>query len=225
MLSDFRSTVGRASDVLPNGDSDFEKACLWVMTEAFKHMKRDKHYDLTWKETRFSAHLIGYMRKIKVNKDIPLHIEPESHLYQQEILDGTEDPDTAPRIDIKVMGGWAQEDVYYGIEAKILVETDWRTRRAYDLRARYVDTGIDNFINGKYSFKMPSGCIVGYIVQGSASEIATKINNLLSHRGRDNELITNRHSINGCPDCYHSEHIRITDDKKIELYHIFLTLC
>ncbi len=41
MLRDIQSTLGRASDVLPNVDSYFELACLWVMIEAFKQMKKE----------------------------------------------------------------------------------------------------------------------------------------------------------------------------------------
>jgi hypothetical protein len=223
MLKDFQRTIGRASGVLPNVDSNFEQACLWIMTEAFKRMKREKRYDLTWKETRFSACLLGYMQKIRQQNDIRLRIDPESHLYRGEILKGIEDPDTASRIDIKISGGWVKEDVYYGIEGKILVEKDWRTRDASYLRRRYVATGTDNFVTGQYSDKMDRGCMAGYVVQGSASEIASKINNLLIRDGRNKEKMMNRHSINGCSDCYQSKHLRTTDNEGIELHHIFLT--
>lgn len=222
-LSDFRNSIGRASQTLPNVNADFEQACLWLLTEAFKDMKQDAIYDLSWKETRFSAHLIGYMRKLRSHLDLGLWIDPESYLYRKEILEGLEDPDTAPRIDIKISGGWVYEDIYYGIEGKILVETDWQTRREYDLRARYIDTGIDNFINGRYSPKVPRGCVVGYVVQGIAFNIRQKINDLLIHRDRNNETLENRRTINTCPDCYRSVHTRVTDKKKLELYHVHLT--
>lgn len=223
MLMNFQNIIGRASDVLPNVDSDFEQACLWIMTEAFKRMKREKRYDLTWKETCFSACLVGYMQKIRHEKDIRLRIDPESHLYREEMLNCTEDPDTAPRIDIKISGGWVREDVYYGIEGKVLVDTNWRKRDASYLRRRYIATGIDNFVNGRYSDKMDIGCMVGYVVQGSASEIASKINKLMIRDGRNDEKMINPHSINGCSDCCQSKHPRTTDNTEIELHHVFLT--
>jgi hypothetical protein len=224
-LSDFRNSIGRASQTLPNVDADFEQACLWLLIEAFKYMKQDAIYDLSWKETRFSAHLIGHMRKLRSHLDWGLRIDPESYLYRKEILEGLEDPDTAPRIDIKISGGWVHEDIYYGIEGKILVETDWRTRRASNLRARYIDTGIDNFVNGRYSPDVPRGCVVGYVVQGIAFNIGRKINDLLIHRQRNNETLENRHTINSCLDCYRSVHTRVADKKKLELYHVHLTFC
>ncbi|MGB8216747.1 MAG: hypothetical protein WCE94_05525 [Candidatus Methanoperedens sp.] len=186
-------------------------------------MKQEKRYDLEWEEPRFSACLIGYMRQIKQQRGIELRIEPESYLYQENILKGCEDPATAPRIDIKISGGWVKEDVYYGLEAKILVEIDWKKRCASYLLNRYIDTGIGNFINGRYSRGMSRGCIIGYVLQGGAPEIALKINNLLLHNGRSKEGIMKSDSINGCLDYYQSWHIRTTDNKKIELQHVFLT--
>jgi len=224
-LSDFRNSIGRASQTLPNVDANFEQACLWLLTEAFKQMRQDAIYDLSWKETRFSAHLVGYMQRIRKQEDLRLRIDPESYLYRKEILEGLEDPDAAPRIDIRISGGWVSEDIYYGIEGKILVETDWETRREYDLRARYIDTGIDNFVNGRYSPEVPRGCVVGYVVHGVAFNIGQKINDLLIHRGRESECMANRHSLNDCPDCYQSTHTRNTDKKKIELHHVHLTFC
>lgn len=222
MLLDFQSKIGRASDVLPNVDSIFVRACLWIMIEAYKLMKQEKIYDLTWEEPRFSACLVGYMQKIRHQRDIGLRIDPESHLYREEILRGEINPATAPRIDIKISGGWVQEDVYYGIEAKILVESDWKKRDANYLLGRYIDTGIDNFVNGRYSSKVPKGCIAGYVVQGATYKIALMINDMLLRRGRSKEMMT-PHSINGYSDCYQSTHIRTTDKEKIELYHILLT--
>jgi hypothetical protein len=186
-------------------------------------MKQDKSYDLEWEEPRFSACLIGYMRQIRQQRGIELRIEPESHLYEEKILKGCEDPATAPRIDIKISGGWVQEDVYYGLEAKILVETDWKKRSASYLLKRYINTGIGNFINGRYSQGMPKGCLIGYVLHGSASEIALKINTLILSDGQSKEGIVKSASISYCPDYYQSRHIRTTDKKKIELQHVFLT--
>ncbi|MCZ7383857.1 MAG: hypothetical protein O8C63_03805 [Candidatus Methanoperedens sp.] len=186
-------------------------------------MKQEKSYDLEWSETRFSACLIGYMRQIKQQRGIELRIEPESYLYQEKILKGCEDPATAPRIDIKISGSWVHEDIYYGLEAKILVETDWKKRSASYLLNRYIKTGIGNFVNGRYSHEMSRGCITGYVLQGSTPEIVLKINNILLQDGRSKEVIEKSESINGCPHYYQSRHIRNTDKKKIELQHVFLT--
>lgn len=225
MLRDFQTIIGRASAVIPRVDAAFERACLMLLTEAFKRMKEEGTFDLSWKETCFSARLIGYMRKIRKENDIALRIEPESYLYQKEICEGSFDPDRAPRIDIKVSGGWVYEDVYYGMEAKIVVEQNWQTRNANGLCRRYIETGVDNFVNGHYSDKIPRGCIMGYVVQGNAQTIATNINNLLRGRRRNEEIMRNHYVFNDCSDCYLSNHTRITDLQAVDLRHVFLTFC
>lgn len=221
MLRDYQPIIGHFQKF----DAAFEKACIWILTEAFKTMKEEGKYDLSWKEPRFSAVLIGQMRKIKNRKNWPLGIEPESHLYTEEMLEGAFDPDTAPRIDIKCLGGWRREEVYYGIEAKIVVEQNWEKRNANGLCERYIKTGIDNFVKGRYSDKLPRGCITGYVIQGIAQNIALNINNLLQIRGRHGEIMENHHVFNDCSDCYQSGHTRITDHQAIGLHHVFLTFC
>lgn len=225
MITEIRRKIGHASGVIPNVDSTFEKACLCLLTEGFKRMKNEGMYDLNWKETCFSARLIGYMRKIRKEWDWQLRIDPESHLYNQRICESLQDPDTAKRIDLKISGNWVYEDIYYGIEAKILVEKNWKKRDAGKLCKRYIDTGIDNFVNGYYSDKVPRGCITGYIVQGNATNIATKINNLLIGCGRKKEVMKNPQLFNRCSNCYRSSHKRIIDNEEIKLHHIFLMFC
>lgn len=225
MITKIRRKIGCASDVIPNVDSTFEKACLYLLTESFKRMKDEGFYVLAWKETCFSASLIGYMRKIRKEWDWALRIDPESHLYHQRICESLEDPDTAKRIDLKISGNWVYEDIYYGIEAKILVEKNWKKRDAGKLCKRYIDTGIDNFVKGHYSDKVPLGCITGYIVQGDAANIATKINDLLIGCGRKKEVMGDLQLFNKCSNCYRSRHKRITNNEEIKLRHLFLTFC
>jgi len=223
-LSDFRTSIGSTIQVMPNIDESFEAACLSLFTEAFKTMKHAAIYDLTWKETRFSAHLVGYMRKHRSERDLSLRVDPEGYLYRAEILKGLADPDAAPRIDIKISGAWVHEDIYYGIESKILTETDWETRRASHLRSEYIG-GFDRFVSGRYAPQVFRGCMAGYVVHGSTYQIGQQINSLLSKRSRGSECLTNHHSVNDCPDCYHSRHIRTSDQKEIRLSHVHLSFC
>lgn len=220
---DYRSSIGRTDETFPSVNECFIKACLAILTEAFRRMKEEKKFNLTDEEPRFSATLIGYMRKIKNEKpNCALRFDQEYTIYDDEMLDGIGDPKTAPRIDIKISGAWVEEDQYYGIEAKILVEKNWNTRRAKYLQKRYIDTGIDNFVNGNYSHKVNVGCIAGYVVQGSGKAIVKKINEMLCVENRDAEQLVDLHSINGCDLCHNSKHIRITDNQLFEIKHVFL---
>jgi hypothetical protein len=184
-------------------------------------MKNENRYRLSWKETKFSAVLAGHMQKIRTEQKIPLKIDPEAILYNQGIFDGTIDPATAPRIDIKISGGWFIEDQYYGIEAKIVVENNFRTRNSTQLTKDYIENGIKRFIDGKYSSGMDNGCMVGYVIEGRCNEIISKINNCLIGFNRKREII---HNISELDICVYGKsiHTRVITKKEFCLCHIFL---
>ena len=226
MLHDLRNSVGRASRVPAIVDDAFEKGCLWLIIESFKRLKNTCNFNLIeWHEPFYSALMIAEMEKIRDEVDIAFQIDPECYQHYIEIIEKGLNPNKAPGIDIRIKGGWVQRDIHYAVEAKILVENDWRTRRSSYLCGRYINTGIDNFVEGRYSPIIPKGCLVGYVIQGSALNIKNKINALMILRERENEKLSNRHIINGCQDCFHSKHIRESDGKKLMLRHIFLTFC
>ena len=172
---------------------------------------------ITWKETKFTAVLCKYMRTIRTSHDKKIMIIYEGHLLEDEeyIYD---DPDKAPRIDLKLSGNWYEEDVYYGIESKILVQSNWDSRKHSFLKNRYINTGIDNYKSGKYASKVQKGCIAGYIVQGSSSKIVEDINTILKQKQRHSECLE---SYSTQPPVYRSEHVR-QNKLTIELKHILL---
>jgi hypothetical protein len=222
MLSSLREAIGRASDVHAFIDDAFENGCIYILTEAYKRLKHGGNYERNWHENTFTAHLVVYMEQVRDAIDINLQIDPECYQYFQEILKSNQNPDRAPRIDIRIKGGWVRRDVHYAMEAKILVEHNWSTRRASESRKRYVQTGIDNFVAGTYSPIVTKGCLIGYIVEGHPIQIQTAINEWLSSKNRSNEILQNQHTVNDCDYCFHSSHIRDNDKKPLRLYHVFL---
>ena len=119
MLSSLREKVGRASDVPAIVDDAFEGGCIHLLTEAYNRLKHAGNYELNWHENMFTARLVVLMEQVRDEVDINLQIDPECYQYFQEVLEGNLNPDRAPRIDIRVMGGWVQRDIYYAMEAKI----------------------------------------------------------------------------------------------------------
>lgn len=98
LLGSFQSTLGRASTIAAVVDEAFENACIYLLTLAHERLKAVSYYSPLWKENRFSAHLVKFMREIRDEEDVRLIVDPENHLYRPAILDGIEDPDTAARI-------------------------------------------------------------------------------------------------------------------------------
>ena len=216
MLNEHFSKLGEVNGTFPSVNECFIKACLAIVTTAYKKMKAEKRFDLKNDEPQLTAILIGHMIEVRnENPNCALRISPEQPEYDEKILRGIKHPKTAPIIDIKIFGAWVEEDQYYGLEAKILVEKKWETRRPSYLHKRYIETGIDNFVKGNYSRKMNTGCIVGYVIQGNTSNIVSKINFRLINSSRTSEQLVGIHSINSCEYCYNSQHMRKTDKKNI----------
>ena len=216
IFDDFRYSHIASPPWISEISEDFENMIVFILIGAYQLMKLEKRFDRRWHETRFSAVLIGYMRIISDREKLRLLIYPEQYLYNEEILNGNEDPDTAPRIDICTKSPWMKENVYYGVEGKILVENNWGTRRASDLRRRYVDTGIKNFISERYG----NGLIAGYVVEGNPINIIYQINRLLKHRKfSDDQMIKKHTSVDSFSDHYISLH---PNSRTIRIRHLLL---
>lgn len=151
---------------------DFEIICQKILVSAYKDVLADGNYDTEWKENKFTRHLIGFMKKQKEVKINKIWIKSEIVVYHNCIQEEGSDPDKYPVIDIWLANWRSDTPNEYFIEAKNLSEKDWEKKsgskvKSYQQRGRYIDTGINNFISGKYPF----GCLCGYIVQGNTQKI------------------------------------------------------
>ena len=203
----------------------FEYRCIFTLIEGYKLMKQAGEYDRSWEEERLTANLIKYMKSSSCSSKWKLDITPESYIYTPNIYNGIHKPKQALRIDVRIMNWSNPEKWEYFIEAKNLAENDWSKPdgskvSASKLRARYIDTGIDNFIEGRY----PYGCMSGYILEGSIDGVIEGINKLLKskRRNRPQEMLIPNVPINSHNECYRSEH-QIKNGISITLHHIFLS--
>lgn len=183
-------------------------------------------YSVSWIEEQLTANLVRHMTKLEITNAYKMDITVEPRQYNEEIEKGKQDPKTAPRLDIRMCmwyeGAWSiNEKFVYTIEAKNISENDWVKEtganvRAIDSQKRYISTGIDHFISGHYK----NGCLAGYVVNGDASQVAIKINELLTgnNPSRQSEVLT---QINDSPypNCYLSEHAN-----DLQLIHFMLKL-
>lgn len=202
----------------------FENRCIITLIDGYKLMKEAGEYNPSWEEESLTANLIKHMNRTPRGNKWKLDISPEYHVYTQEIFDGIKKPKEAPRIDVRIMSWSNPEKLEYFIEAKNLAENDWIKSdgskvNAAHLQARYINTGIDNFIHERY----PYGCLAGYILEGRVDRIIEGIDKLLKNklRNRPNETLTQNIPINSHPYCYLSEH-QTGNGKSIVLNHIFL---
>ena len=159
-------------------------------------------------ENSITIQLIGYMNINPISVDYKIDITREQYLDSASVYSGAKSPDTSPRIDIRFMTWTSPGKFEYFFEAKNLYENDFTkqgnktpTSSKY-YQQRYIDTGMQNFIDGKYY----QGCLVGYVLEGSPENIRDKINDLLKLAGRNAECLVQKTTIDSIQYCYESSH-------------------
>jgi hypothetical protein len=165
---------------------------LWG--EAFVSIKSNKTVTIDWEEENISALFFDYIDKSEHAIALNINIADEHRLYYNSILSGMKSAKSASRIDFRLTTNCTEQRkrIEFFIEAKNLIENNCfkkgrKTKILADsLLKRYVETGIDNFVSGKYPSK---GCLVGYILEGMPDNIVLKINSNLEIRNRQQEKL------------------------------------
>ncbi|GHV10074.1 hypothetical protein FACS1894162_2470 [Bacteroidia bacterium] len=164
-----------------------EKRCLTLLSEGYFILKSEGNISVDWDENDISKKLIMSLKGNMKRMSWKIDIVPEYLLYNDDNLPAKE----APRIDFR-FSCWMPTEWAYFAEAKILIETDAvKTGRktkisAKRLHKRYVETGIDNYVSGKYP---SNGCLIGYILQGQKENIINSLNKCLSNYKRNSEIL------------------------------------
>jgi hypothetical protein len=158
----------------------FEENCYKLLLDA--HAKIPKGTLIEFSENNITLEIVRLMKT-----------DPLSDFYKIDItrefyLDNTSNADESDRIDLRFMNWKYPEKFEYFMEAKNLSENDWKKKTGSKVSHqkylnRYITTGVDNFISGKYS----KGCLVGFVVNGNAVNVIAKLNTNLSHLGRATE--------------------------------------
>jgi len=201
----------------------FEMICHTVLISGYNMAIDDGKYDADWKENSFTNYLASFMRKHEYVEQYHILIKVQIQEDNNNLPIDENDPDKQPIIDLWLANWYHTKNANeYFIEAKNLSENDWQKKSgstvdASKQRGRYINTGIDNFVSGRYPF----GCLVGYVVQGKAHNIVNKLNELLKKRRRKTEILIKNQFIHNFETCYISTHL-ISNRNSIHLKHIFL---
>lgn len=168
----------------------FEENCISLLIESFQSVHNSGRVMTDYSENDITAQLVGAMKANPKRKDLQISIDRENYLDSDNTYQGLVSADESARIDIKYNTWHTSEEYEYFMEAKNLAENNWTKNNqtlvdAAKLRKRYIETGIDNFITGKYS----NGCLLGYVLQGSSDKIIEKINALLISAKRVSEAL------------------------------------
>jgi hypothetical protein len=170
-----------------------------LLVESYFYVKSNYSIDIDCEEEYISAILFDYIDKCPQSSEWGIDITPEYRLYKDAVLKKKKSAKTAPKIDLRFCSFEKNVKLTYFVEAKNLIETDTTKRAkkgrkgntitvsAHNWYNRYIDTGIDNYLSGRYP---SNGCLVGYILQGKMENIIACINQYLQNRNRASEILT-----------------------------------
>ena len=160
----------------------FIQKCVEAIRLGHAQMLMDGLYQTHWEEDIITNCLVTAMRKTGFLRDEGLSVNLQVPIVTPAIAAGLASFITAPKVDFKfaIWPGNAQDELEYFAEAKNLSQRDWQKPsgawvRTAHYRKRYLKTGIDNYLSGRY----PEGCLVGYIVNGTTSAVVMGLNRLI----------------------------------------------
>jgi len=182
------------SSIIHDFEYSFVQNCLILLGEAYAFIKTNKTVTIDWEEENISALFFDYIDNCEHATGLHINIFNEYRLLNDSILSQEQSAKSASRIDFRFTKDWTdqQKRIEFFIESKNLIEEDcFKAGRktkvsAHKLHERYIETGIDKFVSGKYPKK---GCLVGYVLQGIPENIISMINHCLEDRSRSKELL------------------------------------
>ena len=171
----------------------FETRCVALLRDASGALKAKNIVDVDWGEENITANIYMFIVNNPQAIKHDIFIEAEHSFYDKEVLKNRKKARTAPRIDLVFQNNWRGQKLMFYVEAKNLVEMDYRRNtkrrticRAQVVQQRYIDTGIDHYLEGYY----PMGCMLAYVLNGTAVGAVDGINSLLSETGRNTEVLS-----------------------------------
>lgn len=177
-------------------EDSFRTNCLILLGEAYSSLKACNLVTVDWDEENISANIVRNIDESEKAINCNITVSDECRIYTDEILRHKKSGKSASRIDIKLATNWIEASpsrrVEFYVEAKNLIEKDClKSGSKTQLRAkrvclRYISTGIDHFISGKYP---QNGCLLGYVLEGNISNIVGQINKLLASASRASEQL------------------------------------
>lgn len=177
-----------------------EQKCFRLIIEAYKTSLSERVIQLDWDENDISSELHKHIKENPIRLKWKISTTVESHI-PKEVRKEKGFSSKFPRIDFR-LSTFAKSDEYeYFFEAKNLKQNDSALKR------RYINTGINNFISGKYV----NGSLIGYLLEGKTEETVKGINSLLGKDKRQNEILnlTSNKLFNSYYESYHSDGIML----------------
>lgn len=157
----------------------FEQKCFRLIIEAYQTSLIENVIQLDWNENDISSELHRHIKEnsLRIRWKVSTNVEAD---IPKDIPKVKGFSDRFPRIDFRLTSFVSTYEYEYFFEAKNLKQNN------YGLKRRYIRTGIDNFVAKKYE----NGSLVGYLLEGKATDTVKGINSLLKKNKRDSEVLS-----------------------------------
>lgn len=191
--------------------------CFGLIENGYRGYLADTEKVFSADETQITAGIYDHIETIVDTEKLPFFVIPEYSVYSKEIRKGKKSPKKAKRFDLLILTWNNDNDKFrFGVEAKLLAETNYKTKVASTLIKEYVeDAGMGKFIKNLYD---PSSYnerfMLGHILNGKTENIVKKINE------RIESTYSFKEQLSGFNDHYISSYFNEKEQKNI--YHIFL---
>lgn len=185
----------------------FKYQCVEAIQLGYDRMRTEKRYQVDWEEDNLTICLVETIKQTGFLGQYQISVNYQSPIYSEAMAFEGANPLRAPRVDFKFSKFSGPKEHDYYAEAKNLSEMDWikpagTTVDASHYRARYIDTGIENYLKDRY----PEGCLVGYIVNGNEDNVVAGLNRLISSRKALPRIgLISKDITTSIPICYSSE--------------------
>lgn len=117
----------------------------------------------------------------------------------------------SPTIDF-CFKDWSTSNSYFGAEAKNLYNN-----RPEKIK-RYVETGVNNYISGRYGLQSSESSVIGYVLSGKISEIVKELQKEIS---KESPVFNLSRTMSITEPQYMTKHLCTYDNKQIILHHLF----
>ena len=210
----FGSTEFLVHEVSPR----VEEKTLQLIVDCFKRWKRGGFIRAGNCERHLNIRMYECMKYIRRKQDIPVRINYEYVTPTDSMLEGSEDPAHARRIDIAVFSlASSSDESFLTIECKRL---DLGSR----LPGYYVSRGILRFVQGHYGVKTRIGTMIGYVIEGTPDEVVRIVNARIESALDSEHKLVPIDSIGWLETVYSSKHHRTSSPSPISLTHLLFNM-
>lgn len=204
--------------------ASFISHCIEAINTGYDIILANANYELDWEEDNLTAHLVETIELSGFLNSFQISVNYQSPIVSHAIAFEGADFLTAPKVDFKFSTWSGPNEIKFYAEAKNLSEQDWHKAsgalvEASKQRGRYLDTGINNFLSGRY----PEGCLVGYVLNGSTATVISGLNSLIQKRKLEPRIgLIASDNTAAWPICYYSDNKK--DRQPYRLMHLMLQL-